>query len=240
MCGRSSLTKTEKELEERFQATFYTEDLERYNPLPNFNVAPTHVMPVITNQDPYHFRPMRWGLIPFWAKDQKVGYKMINARIETLEDKTFKQSLEKRRCIVPLDGFYEWKTTGKKKKPYRIVVEHGKLFAVAGLWEKWKSPQGEIVESFTLITQPANKMMSGIHDRMPAILLPGQERLWIDPSLSAKEAMQLIIPYPDEEMSAYAVSDRVGKVSENDAGLIEEVTENPEENLSGGQMDLFG
>lgn len=240
MCGRSSLTKTEKELEERFQATFYTEDLERYNPLPNFNVAPTHVMPVITNQDPYHFRPMRWGLIPFWAKDQKVGYKMINARIETLEDKTFKQSLEKRRCIVPLDGFYEWKTTGKKKKPYRIVVEHGKLFAVAGLWEKWKSPQGEVVESFTLLTQPANKMMSGIHDRMPAILLPGQERLWIDPSLSAKEAMQLIIPYPDEEMSAYAVSDRVGKVSENDAGLIEEVTENPEENLSGGQMDLFG
>jgi putative SOS response-associated peptidase YedK len=240
MCGRSSLTKTEKELEERFQATFYTEDLERYNPLPNFNVAPTHVMPVITNQDPHHFRPMRWGLIPFWAKDQKVGYKMINARIETLEDKTFKQSLEKRRCIVPLDGFYEWKTTGKKKKPYRIVVEHGKLFAVAGLWEKWKSPQGEIVESFTLITQPANKMMSGIHDRMPAILLPGQERLWIDPSLSAKEAMQLIIPYPDEEMSAYPVSDRVGKVSENDAGLIEENVENTEEHLPGGQMDLFG
>jgi putative SOS response-associated peptidase YedK len=178
---------------------------------------------------------MRWGLIPFWAKDQKVGYKMINARRETIEDKTFGQALEKRRCIVPMDGFYEWKTIGKKKKPYRIVVEHGKLFAIAGLWEKWKSPSGELIESFTLITQPANEMMSSIHDRMPAILLPGQERLWIDPSLSIKEALQLIIPYPDEDMTAYPVSDRVGKVSENDAGLIEEYDE-PEKNE---QLDLF-
>lgn len=223
MCGRSSLTKTEKELEERFQATFYTEDLERYNPLPNFNVAPTHVMPVITNQDPKHFRPMRWGLIPFWAKDAKVGYKMINARIETVEEKTYKNALEKRRCLVPFDGFYEWKTVGKKKKPYRITIQNGKLFTIAGLWETWKAPNGEKIESFTLITQPANKMMSAIHDRMPAILLPEQEKLWIDPTLSTKEALQLIIPYPDEEMEAYPVSDRVGKVSENDAGLIERV-----------------
>lgn len=235
MCGRSSLTKTEKELEERFQASFYSEDLERYNPLPNFNVAPTHVMPVIANNDPQHFRPMRWGLIPFWAKDQKVGYKMINARIETVEEKSFKQALERRRCIVPVDGFYEWKTIGKKKKPYRIVVEHGKLFAIAGLWEKWKSPQGEVIESFTLITQPANKMMSAIHDRMPAILLPGQEKLWIDPTLSVKEALLLIIPYPDDEMSAYPVSERVGKVSENDASLIEEVQVGDQSE----QIDLF-
>jgi len=212
MCGRSSLTKTEKELEERFQASFYSEDLERYNPLPNFNVAPTHVMPVIANNDPQHFRPMRWGLIPFWAKDQKVGYKMINARIETVEEKSFKQALERRRCIVPVDGFYEWKTIGKKKKPYRIVVEHGKLFAIAGLWEKWKSPQGEVIESFTLITQPANKMMSAIH-----------------------EALLLIIPYPDDEMSAYPVSERVGKVSENDASLIEEVKVGDQSE----QIDLF-
>lgn len=223
MCGRSSLTKTEKELEERFQATFYTEDLERYNPLPNFNVAPTHVLPVITSQDPKHFRPMRWGLIPFWAKDPKVGYKMINARIETVEEKTFKNALEKRRCLVPFDGFYEWKTVGKKKKPYRITIQNGKLFTIAGLWESWKAPNGERIESFTLITQPANTMMSSIHDRMPAILLPEQEKLWIDPTLSSKEALQLIIPYPDEEMEAYPVSDRVGKVSENDAGLIERV-----------------
>jgi putative SOS response-associated peptidase YedK len=223
MCGRSSLTKTEKELEARFQATFYSEDLERYNPLPNFNVAPTHMMPVISNQDPAHFRPMKWGLIPFWAKDAKVGYKMINARIETLEDKTFKSALEKRRCLVPMDGYYEWKVSGKKKIPYRIVIEHGKLFAAAGLWEKWKSPTGEIIESYTIITQPATEKMAHIHDRMPAILLPEQEKDWLDVALSGKEALQLIIPYPDELIDSYTVSDRVGKVSENDKALIEEV-----------------
>jgi len=223
MCGRSSLTKTEKELEARFQASFYSEDLERYNPLPNFNVAPTHIMPIITNLDPTHFRPMKWGLIPFWAKDAKLGYKMINARIETLDEKTFKNSLEKRRCLVPMDGYYEWKVVGKKKIPHRIVIEHGKLFAAAGLWEKWKSPTGEIIESYTIITQPAIEKMAHIHDRMPAILLPGQEKDWLDSTLSGKEALQLIVPYPDEMIDAYTVSDRVGKVSENDKALIEEV-----------------
>ncbi len=224
MCGRSSLTKTEKELEERFNASFYTEDLERYNPMPNFNVAPTHLMPVISTEDPTHFRPMRWGLIPFWAKDAKVGYKMINARIESVQEKTFKTALEKRRCLVPMDGYYEWKTEGKKKTPHRIIIEHGKLFAVAGLWEKWKSPTGEIIESYTLITQPASEKMAHIHDRMPAILLPEQEKIWIDPTLSGAEALQMIIPYPDEGISTYIVSDRVGKVSENDKLLIEEVS----------------
>lgn len=235
MCGRSSLTKTERELEARFNATFYSEDLERYNPIPNFNVAPTHMMPILSNQDPAHFRPMRWGLIPFWAKDAKVGYKMINARIETLQDKTFKNALEKRRCLVPMDGYYEWKTVGKKKIPHRIVVEHGKLFAAAGLWEKWKSPSGEVIESYTIITRPAIEKLAGIHDRMPAILLPEQEKLWIDPELSSTDALQLIIPYPEEEIEAYTVSDRVGKVAENDKSLIEKVDVEIAE-----QGDLFG
>jgi putative SOS response-associated peptidase YedK len=234
MCGRSSLTKTEKELEERFRATFYSEDLERYNPLPNFNVAPSHVLPVITNQDPRHFRPMRWGLIPFWAKDPKIGYKMINARVETVQEKTFKNALEKRRCLVPFDGFYEWKKVGKKKVPYRITVEGGKLFAMAGLWETWKSPSGEAVESFTILTQPANKKVGAIHDRMPAILLPEQEKLWIDPSLSSSEALQLIIPYPDETTEIYRVSERVNRVGENDPDLVRPVKENLE-----GAYDLF-
>ncbi len=223
MCGRSSLTKTEKELEARFHSTFYSEDLERYNPIPNFNVAPTHIIPVITNQDPTHFKPMRWGLIPFWAKDAKVGYKMINARVETITDKTFKSSLEKRRCLIPMDGYYEWKVIGKKKKPYRITIEHGKLFAVAGLWEKWKSPTGEIMETYTVITQPASKKIEHIHDRMPAILLPEQEKLWIDNTISPDQALQLIIPYPDDLIDAYTVGERVGKVTENDKGLIDEV-----------------
>ena len=214
MCGRSSLTKTEKELEERFNATFYSDELERYNPLPNFNVAPTHVMPVIKNADPEHFRPLRWGLIPFWAKDIRIGYKMINARIETVMDKSaFKQAIQKRRCIVPFDGFYEWKKISKKEKqPYRIVTTNTEIFSIAGLWEIWKSPEGEMIESFTLITQPPNKLLESIHDRMPAVLLPEEEKLWLDPELSPQDALALIKPYPDEYMRAYKVSKRVGKV----------------------------
>ena len=103
------------------------------------------------------------------------------------------------------------------------MIEHGKLFAAAGLWEKWKSPTGEIIESYTIITQPATEKMAHIHDRMPAILLPEQEKDWLDAALSGKEALQLIIPYPDEWIDAYTVSDRVGKVSENDMALIDEV-----------------
>ena len=107
MCGRSSLTKTEKEIEARFNATFYSDELERYNPLPNFNVAPTQRMPVITSDDAKHIRIFKWGLIPSWAKDKNIGSKLINARVETLQEKTmFKSLLQSKRCIIPLDGFY--------------------------------------------------------------------------------------------------------------------------------------
>lgn len=229
MCGRSSLTKTEKELEERFHSTFYSEDLERYNPLPNFNVAPTHIHPVITNKDPDHFQPLRWGLIPYWAKDIKIGYTMINARVETLQEKSsFRDALQKRRCLVPFDGFYEWKKEGKLKIPYRIITTNTDIFAIAGLWERWKSPTGEWILSFALITQPPNATMAGIHDRMPAILLPEEERLWLEPGLSESEALKLIRPYPDQYTKAYRVSSRVNKVTENDPSLVVEETLNHE------------
>ena len=234
MCGRSSLTRTEKELEERFNSTFYSEDLERYNPLPNYNVAPTHMHPVITNQDPGHIRFFRWGLIPFWAKNKKIGYKMINARIETIMEKSvFKTPMQKRRCLVPFDGFYEWKKTEKGKIPYRIVTLNQEIFTIAGLWEKWKDPEGGEIYTFTLITQPSNGVLKNIHDRMPAILLPEQEKLWLDAEIPAVELLNEIAPYPDEMINAYTVSTRVNKVSENDKDLIKEV-QYPEETL--GQL----
>ena len=228
MCGRASLTKVEKELEARFMAAFYSEDLERYNPLPSYNIAPTHYHPLITNEDPEHLQYFKWGLIPFWAKKASIGSGMINARIETIAEKpAFKNAIEKRRCIIPFDGFYEWKKVDKEKIPYRIQLLDKSIFAVAGIWEKWRSPDQELIYSFSVITQPANKLMAPIHDRMPAILLPEQEKLWIDQSLSTKEALQLIEPYPDDAMHAYTVSSRVNKVSENDASLIEEVPYTP-------------
>jgi putative SOS response-associated peptidase YedK len=222
MCGRASLTKVEKDLEERFHATFYSEDLERYNPLPNYNVAPTQMHPVVTNSDPDHLQFFKWGLIPFWAKDEKIGSRMINSRIETiLEKPAFRNAVNKRRCLVPFDGFYEWQKTPSGKIPYRIVLKDKGIFAVAGIWEKWKSPDGEAVFSFSLITQPPNDLMGAIHDRMPAILLAEQEQIWLDSDIPAEEALKMVAPFPDELLEAYTVSKRVNKVSENDASLVE-------------------
>ena len=225
MCGRASLTKIEKELEERFGSSFYSEDLERYNPLPNYNVAPTHMHPVITGEDPKHFRYFRWGLIPFWAKDEKIGYRMINARIESiLEKPSFRKPVEKRRCIVPFDGFYEWKKMEDgNKQPYRIVSKQLEIFSIAGIWERWKSPENEEIFTFSLITMPANEMMSEIHDRMPAILDGEMEKHWLDQDVPAKELIESIHGPSNEELRAYPVSKAVGNVRNNGPDLIEEL-----------------
>ncbi|MCB0665771.1 MAG: SOS response-associated peptidase [Saprospiraceae bacterium] len=234
MCGRSSLTKSEKELEARFKATFYSEDLEKYNPLPNYNVAPTHVMPIITNKDPDHFMPLRWGLIPYWSKDIKIGYKMINARIETvLEKSAFKQAVAKRRCLVPMDGYYEWKKEAGKKTPYRIVTTDQDIFSVAGLWENWKSPDGQLIRSFTVLTQDPSESIAHIHDRMPAILDKEQERQWLDMTIPPADALEIIAPYDDHFLRAYQVSNRVGRVTENDAQLIQAI------DITEGENTLF-
>ena len=237
MCGRSSLTKTEKEIEERFNATFYSDELERYNPLPNFNVAPTQMHPVITETDPKHLHFYRWGLIPFWARDKSIGSRMINARSETLLEKpAFKNLLKSRRCLVPFDGFYEWKKKDKTRIPYRIVTTDQEIFAVAGLWDSWKVPESnETIYSFTVITVPPNKKMKNIHDRMPAMLTRQNEKYWIDPEIRPEDALQLLLPYPDQDIKAYEVSTRVNNVRENDASLIEPVGDAPQ----GIQGNLF-
>ena len=221
MCGRSSITKTEKELEESFGAEFYSEDLERYNPLPNYNVSPSHILPVILNSDPSHFNPVRWGFIPFWAKDVNISYKMINARIETAMVKSsFKKSFESSRCLVPADGFYEWKKDGKKKQAYRILLKSEDLFSFAGLWSKWHSPSGDEILSFTIMTQSPNSLVEKIHDRMPVILRKEHEALWLDNSISPAELQKILEPYPSDEMKAYQVSDRVNKPINNDLDVI--------------------
>ena len=221
MCGRATLTKIEKEIEKRFMATFYSDELKRYNPLPSFNIAPTHIHPVLTGTNNQHLSLFRWGLIPHWAKEASIGSKMINARMETLREKNaFKNALEQRRCLVPFDGFYEWKKTDYGKIPHRIVLKDQEIFSIAGLWETWPSPSGERISSFTLITIPANEFMAPIHDRMPAILQADVERKWIDPKLSVEEAMSFLLPYPDDLMESYTVSEKVNKVKYNDPSLI--------------------
>lgn len=222
MCGRASLTKNEKELEQRFNSSFYTEDIERYNPIPNFNVGPGQYHPVITNEVPDKFSLLRWGLIPFWAKDERIAYKLINARAETIEEKdSFKGSFKKRRCLIPLDGFYEWE---KKKKglslPYRFVLERKELFAVAGIWESWKANNGNVLNTFSIITVKANKTVGNLHGRMPAILFPSDEKFWLDDSLSPIDHKSLLKPYPEDMMYGYPVSTRVNSVKNNSPDLV--------------------
>ena len=213
----------------------------QYNPLPSYNIAPSHMHPVITNQDPNKIHLYKWGLIPPWAKDAKIGYKMINARVETiLEKNSFKKAVASQRCIVPLDGFYEWKRQGKNKTPYYITTTNVEIFSVAGLWETWKSTDtGEIIFSFTKITQGPNSFMEGIHNRMPAILLPEKEKLWLDDSISPEEALKLIEPYPSEFMKAIRVHNKVGNVRNNDPSLIEEFVEEEENPKGPIQGSLF-
>ena len=229
MCGRSSLAKTEEELKRRFNAIFYSEDVDSYNALPNYNVAPSHIMPIITQSDREHFQPMRWGFIPSWAKDEKIGFKMINARIETLLEKnTFKKAASNRRCLVPADGFYEWKRNGKNKQPYRIEKKDSSIFCYAGLWSKWVSPHGEEICSFTVITQPPNELMKDIHDRMPVILTKSQEELWLSGDISVEDLIDMIEPYPEDDFHAFPVSQKVNSVKNNDISLTTPIEEPPE------------
>lgn len=224
MCGRASLTKNEKELEERFNSAFYSEDIERYNPVPNFNLGPGQYHPVLTNEDPSMFNFQRWGLIPFWAKDEKIAFKMINARAETIKDKpAFRGALNSRRCLIPLDGFYEWEKRQKGLSlPYRFVLEKKGIFSVAGIWENWKSPSGQELKTFSIITVRANKTVGKLHGRMPAILFPSEERLWLDNELKQEDLLSLLKPYPEDLMFGYPVSTKVNSVKNNSPDLISE------------------
>ena len=222
MCGRATLAKKPKAIEKRYKATFDLTDLAKNNPLPNYNIAPTHWHPVLTNDSSQPLQLFKWGLIPSWAKDAKIASNLINARSETILEKPAFKSIHQKRCLVPYDGFYEWKRVGKDRIPYRIILPDTPIFSVAGIWETWTNSTGTIIPTFAVLTQPPNTLMQGIHDRMPAILPPEKEALWLDNSLPIKEILDLIKPYPSDLMKAYRVSSLVNKVSVNNPQLLVE------------------
>ena len=236
MCGRFTITKTEQELEKRFDASFSSKVLEA-----RYNVAPTQLSAVITHDEPEAVQLFRWGLVPFWAKDLGIGARMINARCETVSEKpAFKDAYRKRRCLVLADGYYEWIKRGKEKIPHRIQFRDQAPFAMAGLWERWKPKtlEADTVQTFTIITVPAAKSVEHIHDRMPAILSREQERLWLDLDLPEKEAEQLLLPYPEDELQYYTVSKKVNSTRNESKELLEPVNY-PEEEERPTQADLF-
>jgi putative SOS response-associated peptidase YedK len=193
---------------------------------PNYNCAPSQLLPVITNDKSIGFNFFRWGLIPFWAKDISIGNKFINARSETiLEKPSFRNAFRQRRCLVPADAFYEWKQEVKEKIPYRIFLKNQNIFSMAGIWEKCKLPNGETIFSFAIITTQPNTLMTKIHNRMPVILDKKGEDLWIN-NTDEKELTNLLKPFPAEQMTAYRISNLVNSPRNNSPKIIEPIADN--------------
>lgn len=207
MCGRFTLTVDPAELQELF-------GLSEPAPAaltPRYNIAPTQPVAVIPNREPRRLELFQWGLIPSWAKDPKIGNSLINARAETAAEKpAFRAALKRRRCLIPADGFYEWKKTGKTKTPMYIQMKGGLPFAFAGLWEVWSAPDGSTVPTCTILTTTANALVREIHDRMPVILPPEAFGVWLTPGeLPVAEAQAWLKPFAAEALTARLVSTRV-------------------------------
>lgn len=172
---------------------------------PRYNIAPSQDILTIIYDEGYRTVHFRWGLIPFWSKDIVPG--MINARAETVDKKSsFRQSLKSRRCLIPSDGFYEWRRDGGRKKPYRITLKNRGVFVFAGLWDTWISPKGETINSCVIITTSANTLIKPIHNRMPVILSEKAEEVWLNKDTDILTLKDLLNPYPAELMESYEVS----------------------------------
>ncbi|MCB0193664.1 MAG: SOS response-associated peptidase [Anaerolineae bacterium] len=224
MCGRYSLTANAKKLAEAFADVAGVPD----EIPPRYNIAPSQPIAVIANNDRHAVEFFQWGLIPSWAKDPKIGNRMINARSETLAEKpSFRTAYRRRRCLVLADGFYEWRRNDDKSKtPMYIQLESQEPFAFAGLWEVWHSPQDDMVLSCTIITTEPNDLMASIHNRMPVILPADAYAQWLDPNEQKPDQLQsLLKPYPAEAMTAYPVSKVVNNPRNDDPACVKPVAE---------------
>ena len=194
---------------------------------PRYNVAPMTEVPIV-RISPHGARELamvRWGLVPRWAKDPAIGAKMINARGETAATKpSFRTAFRRHRCLIPANGFYEWMpVAGGRKQPVLIAMKDGALFALAGLYERWLSGDGEPLDSCTILTTDANALLRTVHERMPVIVPPAEYARWLDPAREGPQ--ELVAPYPGEQMTWWPVSSRVNSVRHDDASLIERLPE---------------
>lgn len=196
---------------------------------PRYNIAPMQDVPVVrlSHAGTRELAFVRWGLVPRWAKDPSIGARMINARAETLAEKpSFRTALRRHRCLIPADGFYEWKVAaGGGKQPIHIGMKDGATFAFAGLTERWLSQEGEVLDTCTIVTTRANALLAPLHDRMPAIVAPARYGAWLD--VANTDVAAFFEPYPADAMTYYPVSTRVNSVRHDDASLMERVDEAP-------------
>jgi len=218
MCGRFSLTSKPRRLRDHFGLAREPEDM-----VPHYNIAPTQPVLVIPNRTERLLRPARWGLIPHWAKDTKIGARLINVRNETLLTREgFRAALEPRRCIIPADGFYEWQRDAQGRRvPYYICRRDGAPLAFAGIWDVWRPAEGEPVASCAIVTTDANELIAPIHDRMPVILPAEACDIWLSPHAhSAEELERWLGPCPPEWLQAQRVSTHVNKPDHDDPECI--------------------
>ena len=214
MCGRYSFAIEDALIRERFNVTVRSAIYKA-----RYNCAPSQDLAVISDEDPGTLSYYRWGLIPFWAKDISIGNKLINAKSETiLEKPSFKASFRNKRCLVLADGYYEWKKDDKEKIPLRITLKDKSPFSLAGIWDRWNSPDGEIIHSFSILTTESSPKMKQIHDRMPVILDRKNEKRWLERT-GDSELLDLLRPYPIEKLTAYPVS-RLVNSTRNDTSEI--------------------
>lgn len=225
MCGRYELHSNPAVIALAFGLAYPPEVRPRYN------VAPTDEVPIvrINANGERELARMRWGLVPRWAKDPAIGARMINARAETVAERpAFKMPYRFHRCLLPADGFYEWMAgprSGSRRTPQHIAMADGSLFGFAGIYERWRSEEGEVIDSCAIITTDANALLRPIHDRMPVIVPPEHYARWIDPANA--DVADLLVPYTATPMTYHAVSPRVGNVRFDDAALIEPVEPPP-------------
>src|SRR5713226_823414 len=208
MCGRFTLKTPVEELSEKFQFPEIIPLKPRYNIAPSQDVAVVRRLP---DENDRKLAMLRWGLIPAWVKDPAKARQPINAKAETVAElPTFRVAFRQRRCLIPADGFYEWKQEGGHKQPVYIRMKDGELFAFAGLWERWVGEEGEFIESCTILTTEPNELLAPIHNRMPVILDPKDYDLWLDPDmLEVSRLKPLLRSYQPEQMTYYPVNLRV-------------------------------
>ena len=225
MCGRARLSSDVSEIKLTFS-------IPPERPAPNiapiWNVAPTDPLPIVhydAKEGTRDLDVMRWGLVPYQAKDIKIGFSTINARAEEVDTKpAFREAFQRRRCLVPVDNFYEWAKTAAGKQPYAIALADRHLMALAGLWETWRSPAGERIRSFTIVTTVPNELCAELHNRMPVVLKPQAWPQWLgEQPADVPQLKALLAPYPSDDMICWPVSARVGNVKNNDLSLIEPI-----------------
>ncbi len=212
MCGRFEIHSTLEIIAKVFGIDSITFDYE-----PSYNVAPSQDILLVVNDGKRRLIKSRWGFVPSWSKELSAGYKMINARAESVAElPSFQQAFQNQRCLVVADGFYEWKKEGAKKRPFYIRLKNGQPFGFVGLYNIWKSPEGEQIYTSTIITTDANEIVQPLHDRMPVIAYPDQYDLWLDPSIHDKTLLRNILkPFPSEELEVYEVTPNVNSPKNN-------------------------